>query len=136
MLSHFQPFIQLNSKHAIQQFSNMGALKPVSSLDIQFIYIYTREGESVNRSLMDMKLKTCDTMEKNIYWHIFHQHVYTCSIAFPVYWNPQHWSLLTVVSAPSAPPFQPLHHQWNVCHKGGFFSWPNGWKSLRTKSRL
>jgi hypothetical protein len=27
---------------------------------------------------------------------------------------------LTVVSGTSAPPFQPLRHQGNVCHQGGF----------------
>jgi hypothetical protein len=30
--------------------------------------------------------------------------------------NPQHRSLLNVVSATSAPSFQPLRHQRNVCH--------------------
>jgi hypothetical protein len=30
--------------------------------------------------------------------------------------NPQHRSLLIVVSVTSSPPFQPLHHQRNVCH--------------------
>jgi hypothetical protein len=35
--------------------------------------------------------------------------------------NLQHRSLLTVVSATSPPPFQPLHHQRNICH----VSWPS-----------
>jgi hypothetical protein len=48
--------------------------------------------------------------------HVLHQHYYTCPIALPVLRNPQHRSLLTVVSATSAPPFQPLRHQRNVCH--------------------
>jgi hypothetical protein len=48
--------------------------------------------------------------------HILHQHWYTCPIALRVRQNPQHASLLTVVSAISAPPFQPLRHQWNVYH--------------------
>jgi hypothetical protein len=57
-------------------------------------------------------------LEKNIYFSTyppptlihFSQHFTSAS-------NPQHRSLLTVVSAISAPPFQPLSHQWNnVCH--------------------
>jgi hypothetical protein len=47
--------------------------------------------------------------------HILHQHWYTCPVALPVRRNTQHTSLLTVVSATSAPPFQPLRHQRNVC---------------------
>jgi hypothetical protein len=57
---------------------------------------------------------------KNISRHILHQcWYYTCTIGLPVCWNPQHRSLLTVVSATSTPPFQDFHHQRNVCHKGG-----------------
>jgi hypothetical protein len=37
-------------------------------------------------------------------------------ITLPVRRDPQHRSLLTVVSATSAPPFQPLRHQGNVGH--------------------
>jgi hypothetical protein len=48
--------------------------------------------------------------------HILHQHWYTCPIALPVLRNPQHRSLLVVVSATSTPPFQSLCHQRNVCH--------------------
>jgi hypothetical protein len=48
--------------------------------------------------------------------HVIHQHWYTCPIALPLRRNPQHRSLLTVVSATSAPPFQPLRRQRNVCH--------------------
>jgi hypothetical protein len=48
--------------------------------------------------------------------HIINKHWYTCPIALPVRRNPQHRSLLAVVSATSAPPFQPLRHQRNVCH--------------------
>jgi hypothetical protein len=48
--------------------------------------------------------------------HILHQHWHTCPIALPVRRNLQHRNLLTVVSATSTPPFQPLRHQWNVCH--------------------
>jgi hypothetical protein len=40
---------------------------------------------------------------------------YTCPIALPVRRNPKHWRLL-IVSATSAPPFQPLRHQRKVCH--------------------
>jgi hypothetical protein len=67
------------------------------------------EGESVNRSQIHIKRKTCDirTKKKFISGHIFHQHWYTCPIALPVRRNPQHRSLSTVVSATSAPPF---HH--------------------------
>jgi hypothetical protein len=62
--------------------------------------------------------------------HILHQHWYTCPITLPVRRNSQQRSLLTVVSATSTPPFQPLRHQRNVCHQCGFFSRPNRWKSL------
>jgi hypothetical protein len=36
--------------------------------------------------------------------------------------NMQHISLLAVVSANPALLFQPLHHQRNVCHQGGFLA--------------
>jgi hypothetical protein len=86
------------------------------------------EGESVNRSHMDIKCKTCDvrTWKKTfISRHNFHQHWYICPIALPVLRNPQHKTLLTLVSATSAPPFQPLSHQRNVFHKG--------WTALRDR---
>jgi hypothetical protein len=50
-------------------------------------------------------------------------------IALPVRRNPQHRSFFTVVSATTAPPFQPLDHQRNVATKM-VFSVPNRWKSL------
>jgi hypothetical protein len=52
------------------------------------------EGESVNRSQMDIKRKTCDvrTWEKLISRYIFHQHWYTCPIAIPMRRNRQHRS--------------------------------------------
>jgi hypothetical protein len=56
------------------------------------------------------------TVKKITYRHIHHQHFHTFPIALPVCRNPQHWSLLIVVSATSAPSFQPLRHQRNVCH--------------------
>jgi hypothetical protein len=68
--------------------------------------------------------------------HSLHQHWCTCSIAWPVRWNPQHWSLLTVVSATSAPPFQPFRRQRNVCCQCVSFSGPDWWKSLRAKFGL
>jgi hypothetical protein len=39
--------------------------------------------------------------KKHVFWPTFHQHWYTWPIALPVRRNPQHWSLLTVVSATS-----------------------------------
>jgi hypothetical protein len=46
-------------------------------------------------------------LEINIYFSTYlHQHWYTCPTVLPVRRNPQHRSLLTVVSATSAPPFQ------------------------------
>jgi hypothetical protein len=48
--------------------------------------------------------------------HILHQHWYTYPTALPVRRNPQHRSLLTVVSANPTPPFQTPCHQRNVCH--------------------
>jgi hypothetical protein len=76
---------------------------------------WTYEGESVNRSQMDIKPKTYDIKKTFISRRIFHQHWYTCPKALAVRRNPQHRSLLTVVSATSATPFQPLRHQRNVC---------------------
>jgi hypothetical protein len=49
------------------------------------------------------------------------QHWYPCPIALPMRRNPQHRSILIVVSTASAPPFQPLHHQRNV----SLVSWPS-----------
>jgi hypothetical protein len=40
-----------------------------------------------------------------ISWHILHQHWYTCPITLPMRRNPQHRSILTVVSANSATEF-------------------------------
>jgi hypothetical protein len=54
--------------------------------------------------------------KKIIFRHILHQYWYTRPIALPVRRNPQHRNLLTVVSATSAPPFQPLRLQRKVCH--------------------
>jgi hypothetical protein len=68
---------------------------------------------------MNIKLKTSyiRTWKKTfISQHIFHQHWYTCLVALPV-----HRSRSTVVSATSAPPFQPIRHQRNVYH----VSWPS-----------
>jgi hypothetical protein len=68
---------------------------------------------------MNIKRKTCDirTWKKTfISRTILHQQCYTCPIALPVRRNPQNRSLLTVVSATSELPFQPLRHQRNVCH--------------------
>jgi hypothetical protein len=75
------------------------------------------KGESVNKSQMYIKRKTCDitTWKKTfISRHILFQHWYTCSIILSMHWNPKHRSLLTVVSATSTPPFQPLCHQQNI----------------------
>jgi hypothetical protein len=47
---------------------------------------------------------------------ILHQHWYIRPIALPVRRKLQHTSLLTVVSATSAPPFQHLRYQRNVCY--------------------
>jgi hypothetical protein len=82
------------------------------------------EGESVNRSQNGYKMESCDirTREKHfISRHILHQHWYNCPITLPMHQNPQHRSLLTIVSATSAPLFQPLRHQQNVYH----VSWPS-----------
>jgi hypothetical protein len=71
------------------------------------------EGQSVNRSQMDIKRKTCNirTGKNHLFRrHIFHQHLYTCPITLTMLRNLQHRSLLIVVSATSAPLFQP-HHQ-------------------------
>jgi hypothetical protein len=56
------------------------------------------DGESVNRSQIDIKLKTCDirTWKKTfISQHILRQH---CPIALPVRQKPKHRGLLTCLS--------------------------------------
>jgi hypothetical protein len=66
---------------------------------------------------MDIKLKICDirTWQKHLFLDISpHQHWYTCPIALPMRPKPQHRSLWMLST--SAPPFQPLRHQRNVCH--------------------
>jgi hypothetical protein len=77
---------------------------------------------------MDIKHETYDirTLKKKTFIsrHILHQHWYTCPIPLPVRRNPQHISLLSVVSATYAPPFQPLRYQRNVCHPvANRFTW-------------
>jgi hypothetical protein len=58
--------------------------------------------------------------------------IYTCPIALPVCQNPQHRSLLTVVSGTHAPPFQPRRRQRKVCHPVvNHFAW----QTLPTVSR-
>jgi hypothetical protein len=61
---------------------------------------------------MDIKRKTCGIQtwgkETFISRHILHQHWDTCPISLPMRRNPKHRSLLTVVSANSAPPFRHL----------------------------
>jgi hypothetical protein len=54
---------------------------------------------------MNIKCKTfyVRTWEKHLFLDILHQHWYNCPIALPVLLNPQHESVLTVVSAASAP---------------------------------
>jgi hypothetical protein len=69
---------------------------------------------------MNIKRKTCDirSWKKNIYFSTYPPPKrYTYPITLPVLRNPQHRSLLTVVSATSAPPFVPLRHRRNVCHR-------------------
>jgi hypothetical protein len=89
------------------------------SADNPSINLLLHEGESVNRSQMDIKCKTYDIRNWKKHFisrHVLHQHGYTCLIALPGRQSPQHRSVLTVVSVTSAPPFQPLRHQRNVCH--------------------
>jgi hypothetical protein len=88
--------------------------------------LYTYEGESVNRLEMDIKRKTRDirNVEKKKIIDISSINSDTLVICHmsPVRRNPQHTNLLTVVSATSAPEFQHLRHQRNICHQGGFFA--------------
>jgi hypothetical protein len=71
--------------------------------------------EPVNMSQMDIKRKICDirTWIKHLFLDISSTNIDTL---VPSHRNPQHESLVTVVSATSATPFQPLRHQRNVCH--------------------
>jgi hypothetical protein len=64
----------------------------------------------------DMKCKTCDIRTwKRHFSTYLHQHWYTYPISLQVRRNPQHRSLLTVVSVTCAAPFQLLGRQCNVC---------------------
>jgi hypothetical protein len=75
-------------------------------------------GRASKRSQMDIKRKICDirTWERNIYFSTYPPPTLIHLSHRPVRRNPQHISLLTVVSATSAPPFQPLRHHRNVGH--------------------
>jgi hypothetical protein len=83
-------------------------------------HVHTYEGESVNKSQMDIKCKTCDirTCKKHLFLDtsitnidtlapLLYQCVETRSIEV----------FLTVVSDTSAPLFQPRRHQRNICHR-------------------
>jgi hypothetical protein len=73
---------------------------------IKSVFQTKYEWDSVNRSQIDIKRKTCVFRTRNktcISRHILHQHRYTCPIAWPVRRKPQNTSILTVVSAISAP---------------------------------
>jgi hypothetical protein len=61
---------------------------------------------------MDIKRKTCDicTRKKRLFLDVSIT-PYACPIALPVHRNLQHESLLTIVSATSASPFEALHQQ-------------------------
>jgi hypothetical protein len=63
---------------------------------------HSYEGESINRSQMAIKRKTCDIWiwkkKRFLSRHIHHQHWNTLPVALPVPRKTQHKSLLTVVS--------------------------------------
>jgi hypothetical protein len=82
------------------------------------------EGQLVNRLHFYIRRKHVIfwTAKTFISRHIHHQNSYTRPIALPVRRNPQHRSILTVVSATSVPPFQPLRHQRNICQQDGFLA--------------
>jgi hypothetical protein len=74
--------------------------------------------ESVNTSQMDIKRKTCDirTRKKHFILDISSTNIGTLVQSKKVRRNLEHRSLFTVVSATSAPQFQPLLHQRNIYH--------------------
>jgi hypothetical protein len=82
---------------------------------VMFSFLVLYDGESVNRSQMNIKCKTCcSNLEgTSVSRHILYQHWYT-SHCFTMHRNPQYRSR----SATSAPLFQPLCHQRNVCSQG------------------
>jgi hypothetical protein len=83
----------------------------------QKIWSHTRESQEIGHKLIyNVKHVIIELKKKLISPHNLHKHWYTCPIALPVHRNSQHRSLLTVVSATSTPPFQPLRHQRNVFH--------------------
>jgi hypothetical protein len=66
---------------------------------------------------MDMKRKTCDIRTWGKKRHLFLDISSTnIETLVPLLRNPQNRSLLTVFSATSTPPFQPLRHQRNISH--------------------
>jgi hypothetical protein len=74
---------------------------------------------------MGIKRKTRDIGTRGkafIARYNLHQHWYTCPIVLPMRRNPQHRSLLTVISTHFAPPFQPLRHQLHICQQAGFLA--------------
>jgi hypothetical protein len=81
------------------------------------------EGKPANRSQMDTKRKTCDirTRERNVYVFIDISSTDIDNLVAPLTsaWKPAAQKFLTVVSATSAPTFQLLLHQQNVCHQDG-----------------
>jgi hypothetical protein len=88
------------------------------NIPIRKVKLCMCEGQPVNGSQTYMKRKTCDIRTwKYIYFSTYTQPTLIhCPIALPVRRSPQHRSLLAIVSATSAPPFQPLRHQRNVFH--------------------
>jgi hypothetical protein len=82
------------------------------SLCYTFDTCYVYEEEPVNRSKMDIKHETWNMWYSNL----IHKHWYACPIALPARREPEHRSLLTVVTSTSVPLFQPLRHQRNIYH--------------------
>jgi hypothetical protein len=72
------------------------------------------EGEPVKRSQMDIKHVIFETGKKHLFLDISSTNIDT--LVPSLYQCVETRCLLTVVSATSALPFKPLHHQRNVCH--------------------
>jgi hypothetical protein len=95
-----------------------GALSSVSDVRVIPLRLHCKvtRGKSVNRAQTDIEHAIFEPENKIISRYIFHRQRHTRPIASPMRRNSRHRSLFIVVSATSAPPFQPLYHQRNICH--------------------
>jgi hypothetical protein len=87
------------------------------------LYLNNYEGEPVNRSQMDIKCKTCyiQTWKKKIYFSTYPPSTSVhLSHHFTSESKPTAEKFFACCLSQFCTSFQPLLHQWNFCHQGGF----------------